>query len=132
MRIKIIGLALVLLFIASCASKQEKILEYISQDTKFYESSSFEDVWKSSMRSIEELGFMIREAIKDRGMLDAIGEHESTPDIAPPIINVMIIQELGQIKVNCLALMPGDQDNSQTTLSYVQIFFEKLDKYLKN
>ena len=70
---------------------------------------------------------MIREAIKDRGLLDAIGELESTPYISPPILNVMIIQELAQIKVNCLALMPGVQGNSLTILSHVQNFFEKLD-----
>ena len=44
----------------------------------------------------------------------------------------MIIEELGQIKVNCLALMPGEQGNSQKTLAFVQDFFTYLEKYLKN
>jgi hypothetical protein len=132
MRIKIIELVLTLLLVASCASKQEQSPEYISQNSKFYESSSFAEVWSSSMRSIEELGFMIREAIRDKGLLDAIYEDESAPDSPPSLLNVMIIQELGQIKVNCLALMSGDQGNYQTTLAYVQDFFTYLEKYLKN
>jgi hypothetical protein len=132
MRIKIIGLALALLFVTSCASNPDQRSEYISQDTRYYESSSFEEIWISAMRSIEELGFMIREAMKEKGLLDAIYESESESDVPPPILNVMIIQELGQIRVNCLALMPGDQGNFQTTLSNVQSFFENLDKHLKN
>jgi len=84
------------------------------------------------MMSIQEIGFMLREVIKDKGLLDAVGESESSPDISPPILNVIIIQELGQIKVNCLALMTGDQGSSQTTLGYVQSFFDTLDNYLKN
>lgn len=132
MTIKKAALVLSLLFTVSCATTQEKRLEYISQDTKFYKSSSFEDVWRSSMNSIEELGFMIREAIKDRGFLDAIGEQESMPDNPLPILNVMIIEEMEQIKVNCLVLMSSDQDVSKITLSYLQNFFKKLDNNLKN
>ncbi len=133
MRIKIIGLGLVLLMMLSCAShQQEKRLESISQDTKFYANPSFEDVWTASMKAIEDLGFMIREEIKDRGLLDAVGEIESNPGFLPPILNVLILQEAGQIKVNCLALLVGDHNDFQTTLGYVQQFFESLEKYLKN
>lgn len=132
MRIKTIALIFVLLFSASCASNQKQTREYISQETKFYAGLLFDDVWKSSMQSIEQIGFIIREAIKDKGLLDAIYEDESAPDNRPSLLNVMIIEELGQIKVNCLALMPSEQGNSKTTLAYVQDFFTYLEKYLKN
>jgi len=132
MRTKIMGLMLALLFVSSCASNQEKKSEYIFQDTKYYENNSFEDVWTSAMSSIVDLGFAIREAKKDKGLLDAIIESESASDAPPPILNIMIIQELDQIRLNCLALMPGERGDFQTALGYVQSFFENLDKHLKN
>lgn len=133
MRIKILGLGLTLLLMISCAFQQQgKRLESISQDTKFYANNLFEDIWTASMRAIEDLGFMIREEIKDRGLLDAVGKNTPSPGLSPPILNVMIIRERGQIKVNCLALIVGEHHDFQISLGYVQQFFESLDKSLKN
>jgi hypothetical protein len=66
---------------------------------------------------------------KDKGLLDAIAAQGPHAYTNPPLMNILIRREAGQIRVDCL--MAQSSQTSNVSRDYLIQFFTELDNKLK-
>jgi hypothetical protein len=101
----------------------------VSRHAIIYEDASLDEVWESAKEAIKEIGFTIRLENKDKGLLDAIAAQGPHAYTNPPLMNILIRREAGQIRVDCL--MAQSSQTSNVSRDYLIQFFTELDNKLK-
>ncbi|MBN1223192.1 MAG: hypothetical protein JXB23_08070 [Candidatus Aminicenantes bacterium] len=132
MRLKSVFICLAIFLLSMCSSAPKGGQEYVSQYSVRYENVSRDEIWTASLKSIQDIQFTIRREIEDKGLIDALDEKGSTPESSPPIMSVMLIEEEGKIKVNCLVVCSGRIAEPAEIQDYVAQFFDALNKNLEN
>jgi hypothetical protein len=131
MKLGALSLGFMVLVFAGCATMTRTDTIDIYQKTKSYKNFSFDEVWASALRSVDETGFMVRSAAKEVGLIHAVIKKNPDPGYLPPVMNVVIRKENNRIDVNFHIELPGQKDESGTRRSYANQFFKVLKKNLK-
>ncbi len=121
----------ILLVFAGCASIPRNDTIDIYQKTKSYKNFFYDEVWAAAMRSIDEIGFMVRSASKEVGLIHAVTKTNPDPGNLPPVMNIVIRKENSRIDVNFHIELPGQRDDSGKRKRYSDQFFKALKKNLK-
>ncbi len=131
MNLKTLGLGFILLVLISCASLHQNDPIDIYQKTQSYKNISFDDVWSATLRSIDEIDFIVRNTTKEIGLIHAEVKMNPDPRFLPPLMNVIIRVDKSRIDVNFHIELPGQRDDTGKRRSYVNRFFKALKKNLK-
>ena len=131
MRLKTIGIGIILLGMAGCASLHQMDQIDIYRKTQSYENFSFDEVWTAALRSIDEIEFIVRNAIKETGLIHAVAKTNRDPRFKPPLVNVVIGVENGMINVNFHVELPGQIDGTGQRKACANRFFRVLKNNLK-
>ena len=132
MKLKALGLGFILLVLIGCASLHQNDPIDIYQKTQSYRNFSFDDVWSAALRSVDEVGFMVRKATRKVGLIQAVEKMNPDPRYLPPLMNVIIGEEKRKIVVNFHIEMPGQRDEAGKRRTYANRFFKALRKNLKS
>ena len=118
MNLKTLGLGFILLVLIGCASLHQNDPIDIYQKTQSYKKFSFDDVWSAALRSIDENDFIVRNATKEIGLIQALAKINPDPHYLPPLMNVIIREETRRIDVNFHIELPGQRDDTGKRRSY--------------
>lgn len=123
-------LPLLLLLLMSCALSPKVEQEPPLQETKFFDNHTLDMVWAAVLLAIDDLEFALQKEIKESGFIYAQAKTNSDPRYLPPHLNVYIREEYGRIRVNCHAVIPGQETNLQASTAIVKQFFTALAVHL--
>ena len=124
----ILSLALFAGLFCTTAVKNPTGRHSVSRHAIIYEDASLNDVWESAKEAVKEIGFTVRMEDKDKGLLDAIAVQGPHAYTNPPLMNILIRRESGQIRVDCL--MAQSSQTGNVSRDYLIQFFTELDKKL--
>ncbi|MBN1272358.1 MAG: hypothetical protein JXB26_08810 [Candidatus Aminicenantes bacterium] len=80
------------------------INQTVKTETTFLENRSFEEVWRASIRAVDDILFTIDSIDKEAGFIGAErGTHPFGGDV-PPRLTIMIREYAGCISVDCKVL----------------------------
>ncbi|MFP4081976.1 MAG: hypothetical protein ACLFVG_04365 [Candidatus Aminicenantes bacterium] len=123
------------LFSSCLASLQVK-----KQRSSSYENISFSQVWEAALKSVEDMGFTIKEANKEeiklpafsewKGVISAEGEKNALTQVKPPQLYVTLREKGGRIEVDCQATQPRQMIDYGETKKNLRRFFEYLSQNL--
>ena len=130
MKIKTLGLGFLLLSLIGCASVYRDEPIDIYQKTRSYKSRSFNEVWSATLRSIDEMGFIVRSATKRSGLIHAVAIRNPDPQFLPPRMNVVIKDVEHRIEVNFHIELPGQRNNTGKRRKFANQFFKALRRNL--
>lgn len=130
MRFKGMRLILVaaLSLMVACTTVQQKGRHAVSRHAVIYEDVSLDAIWDAARGAVEEIGFTIRMESREKGFLDAILSQNAYTNSQPPLMNIMIHDTAGQIRVDCL--MAQDPQRIDMSRDYLIRFFTELEKRL--
>jgi len=130
MRFKGMRLILVaaLSLMVACTTVQQKGRHAVSRHAVIYEDVSLDAVWDAARGAVEEIGFTIRMENQEKGFLDAESRHDAYANGLSPLMNIMIHDTAGQIRVDCL--MAQDPQRIDMSRDYLIRFFTELEKRL--
>lgn len=131
MKIKSFYLGFLIMVLIGCASVGRYEPIDIYQDSKSYKNRSFDEVWSAALRSIDQMGFVIRNATKKVGLIHAETLKNPDPRYLPPRMNVIIKQADKGIEVNFHIELPGQRDDTRKRRTYADLFFKTLRKNLR-
>lgn len=133
MKIKFInaGIGFIVLAMMGCATMPLEEPVDIYQRTQSYKNFSFDDVWSSAIRTVDEVGFMVKSAKKAIGLIHAEAKRSPGPGYLPPLMNVVIREEIGRIDVNFHIEFPGQRDESGKRDDLAKRFFKLLKRNLR-
>ena len=77
------------------------------------------------------MGFVVRKATKNIGLIHAEARMNPDPQFLPPLMNVIIKAENNRIEVNFHIELPGQIDETGRRRTYANRFFKALRKNLK-
>ena len=123
-------LGFILLALAGCASVPLDDPIDIYQKTRSYKKYSFDHVWSAALRSVDDVGFVVRNTTKKVGLIQAVVKINPEPRHSPPLMNVVIREEDGRIDVNFHVELPGQRDETGKRRTYTTRFFKALRKNL--
>ncbi len=129
-KLKTLGLGFILLALAGCVSLHQNDPIDIYQKTQSFRNYSFDDVWSAALRSVDDMGLMVRNATKEIGLIHAGVKMNPDPRFLPPRMNVIIRKENGRIDVNFHIELPGQRDDTGKRRTYAKQFFKALKKNL--
>jgi hypothetical protein len=112
----------------ACATVQQTGRHAVSRHAVIYEDVSLDDVWNAAKATVGELGFTIRQENQAKGFLDAESKHDAYANGQSPLMNIMIHESVGQIRVDCL--MAQDPERIDLNRDYLIRFFDELEKRL--
>jgi hypothetical protein len=128
--LKYLFLPLLLLLLLSCAPSLKVEQEPPLQETKFFDKSTLDAVWAAVLLAIDDLEFALQKEIKESGFIYAQAKTNPDPRYLPPHLNVYIREENGRIRVNCHAVIPGQETNLQASTTIVKQFFTAVAVHL--
>jgi hypothetical protein len=131
MMLKILGAGFLLLAFVGCASVYRDEPVDIYQRSQSYRNRSFGEVWSASLKSIDDVGFIVRSATKRSGLIQAVTITNPDPQFLPPRMNIVIKDRDGTIDVNFHIELPGQRNNSGIRRKFANRFFKTLRKNLK-
>ena len=126
---RVVLVAVLTAAVSSCTTVQQKGRHAVSRHAVIYEDVSLDAVWEAARASVLELGFLIRMENREKGFLDAESRHDAYANGQSPLMNVMIHDTAGQIRVDCL--MAQDPERIDMSRDYLVRFFTELEKQLK-
>jgi hypothetical protein len=129
-KFKALGIGLFLLAFIGCASIQPSDPIDIYQKTRSYRNVSFDDVWAGTLRSVDEMEFIVKSATKKIGLIHAEPSRNPDPRFLPPVMNIIIIEEDSRVMVNFHIELPGQRNNVGIRKTYTNQFFRALRKNL--
>jgi hypothetical protein len=100
----------------------------VSRHAIVYEDADLDDVWEAAKEALSEIGFAIRMENKEKGLLDAIAVRGPHAYGDPPLMNILIRMEGGQVRVDCM--MAQAPSNVNASRDYLVQFFTELDRQL--
>jgi hypothetical protein len=119
------------LLLAGCATVHRDDPVEIYQKTQSYKNRSFAVVWSAALRSIEDVGFVVRKATRNVGLIHAEMIRNPDPLHLPPRLNVVIREEQGRVDVNFHVELPGQRDETGKRRAYADRFFKALKRNLR-
>jgi len=131
MRLKCLFVCVSVFFLSSCASSPKRSLEYVSQYSVRFENVSRDALWTAALKSVRDMEFKVRREIKSKGFIDAQAEKPQTPDSYPPVMSIILLEEGGGVKVNCLVAYSEKIPETDGKEGYVALFFDALNKNLE-
>ncbi|MFA9454034.1 MAG: hypothetical protein ACERK6_08975 [Candidatus Aminicenantaceae bacterium] len=111
-----------------CTSVQQKGRHAVSRHAVIYEDVSMDEVWDAARGAVEEIGFNIRMENREKGFLDAVSSHNAYANGESPLMNIMVHDTAGQIRVDCL--MAQDPEKIDSSRDFLIRFFTELEKRL--
>ena len=124
-------LLLSILVTCTCCVPSPKVAqEPPLQETKYFDNFSLDTVWASVLFVIDDLDFAIQKEIKESGFIYAQAKNNPDPRYLPPHLNVYIRNENGRVRVNCHAVIPGQESNLEASSAIVKRFFTILVVFL--
>ena len=131
MKLKYLCLGFIVLGLLGCATLHRDEPVDIFQQTQSYGKFSFDDVWSAALKSVGDVGFVVRKATKNIGLIHA--EAKANPDLRylSPIMNVIVREEGGRIDVNFHIEFPGQKDDAGKRRTLAKRYFKSLKKNLK-
>jgi len=93
----VVLVVLLFLTLVSC------VRQTVKRESRFLDDYTFEEVWKASIRAVNDIDFTIDSLDKDAGFIGA----ESGPPIGqdyPARLSIMITETRGRVYVNCKVL----------------------------
>lgn len=120
-----------LTFFVSCTLSPEAEQEPPLQETKFYDRFTFDIVWAAALRAVDDLEYAIRKEIKESGFIYAQAKNNPDPRNLPGHLNVYIRDIDGRVRVNCHAIIPGQETDFKASHAIVKRFFTALAVRLK-
>jgi hypothetical protein len=114
----------------SCASSSKVEQEPPLQETKFFDNLTLDAVWAAALLAIDDLEFATQKEIKESGFIYAYAKTNPDPRNLPPHLNVYVREENGRVRVNCHAVIPGQETNLQASSAIVKQFFTALAVHL--
>ena len=100
----------------------------VSRHAIVYEGADLDEVWEAAKAALTEIGFAIRMENKEKGLLDAIAVRGPHAYGDPPLMNILIREELEQVRVDCM--MAQAPSNVSASRDYLVQFFTELDRQL--
>ena len=91
-------LILVVLVLVSC------VKQTIKQEATFLENHTFEEVWKASIKAINDIEFTVDSMDKEAGFIAAERGRKAFVENAPPRLSVLIKEVGGKVYVDCKVL----------------------------
>lgn len=113
-----------------CAPSTEVVQDPPLQETKYFDNFPLDMVWTAVLLAIADLDFAIQKEIKESGFIYAQSNTNPDPRYLPPHINVYVRDDNGRIRVNCHAVIPGQETNLQASSTIVKKFFTALTVHL--
>jgi RecJ-like exonuclease len=111
-----------------CTSVQQKGRHAVSRHAVIYEDVSLDQVWDAAREAVQEIGFNIRMENREKGFLDSVSAHNAYSNGVAPLMNIMIHDTAGQIRVDCL--MAQDPEKVDSSRDFLIRFFTELEKRL--
>ena len=130
MKLKTIALGFLLLALIGCASVYRDEPIDIYQKTQSYKNRPYGVVWSAALRSIDDIGFMVRSAVKKSGLIQAVAKANPDPRFLPPLMNIVITSGDGRVDVNFHIELPGQRNNKGTRRKLANQFFKALRRNL--
>lgn len=93
----VVLVVLLALFLVSC------VRQTVKRESRFLDDYTFEEVWKASIRAVNDIDFTVDSLDKDAGFIGA----ESGPPIGqdlPARLSIMITETRGRVYINCKVL----------------------------
>lgn len=100
----------------------------VSRHAIVYENAELDEVWEAAKAALSEIDFAIRMENKEKGLLDAIAVRGPHAYGDPPLMNILIREEGGQVRVDCMMAQAPSHVNSSR--DYLVQFFTELDRQL--
>ena len=111
-----------------CSSVQQKGRHAVSRHAVIYEDVSLDQVWGAALGALEDIGFTVWVENKEKGYIDAESAHLDYASGEAPLMNVLIHETTGQIRVDCL--MAQDPEKIDSNRDFLIRFFDALEKRL--
>ena len=121
--LKYLFLSLLLLLLLSCAPSPKVDQDPPLQETKFFAKSTLDTIWAAVLLAIDDLEFALQKEIRESGFIYAQAKSNPDPRYLPPHLNVYIREENGRIRVNCHAVIPGQETDLQASSAIDKQFF---------
>lgn len=125
-----LGLGLIFVLLVCCIPSPEVGQEPPLQETKYFDSFTLDEVWAAVVLAIDDLDFAIQKEIKESGFIYAQAKNNPDPRYLPPHLNVYVRQEIGRVRVNCHAVIPGQETNLEASSAIVKHLFTALASHL--
>jgi hypothetical protein len=89
--------AILVLFLVSC------IRQTVKTESRFLDDHTFEEVWRASIRAVNDIDFTIDSMDKAAGFIGAESGTHIGQEV-PPRLSIMITESRGRVYVNCRVL----------------------------
>lgn len=119
-----------LLALMCCAPSPEVVQAPPLQETKYFDNFTVDRVWAAVLLAVDDLDFAIQKEIKESGFIYAQAKTNPDPRYLPAHMNVYIHEENGRVRVNCHAVIPGQETNLQASSAIVKKFFTALTVHM--
>lgn len=93
----VVLVVILVLFLASC------IRQTVKTESRFLDDYTFEEVWRASIRAVNDIHFTIDGLDKDAGFIGAESGTQIGQDV-PPRLSIMITETRGRVYINCKVL----------------------------
>jgi len=127
---KILGLASIVILFVCCASTSEHPKNSILRSVDLYENDSFDEVWTAVIEVLQELDYEVRKESREKGFIDAMGLNETDSHSEQTLLNIIIRDEDGRVRVDCLAVTPDGAEGPARAHNAVSKFYAALNKKL--
>lgn len=94
---KILGLLCVLLLLWSCAG----VFEYRSEEKRFYEDHSIEELWQAAADALTDCGYTITVSDRIAGILQGVKKSAIFGRSEGVFMTVRISEENGKVRLSC-------------------------------
>ncbi len=111
-----------------CSTVQQKGRHAVSRHAVIYEDVTLDEVWEAARETVVEIGFRIRKEDREKGFMDAESGHDAYANGQAPLMNIMINETIGQIRVDCL--MAQDPEKIDSSRDFLIRFFKELEERL--
>ena len=134
---KILPGVLICLFLASCASSSKIRTQPQNEREIFYENQTLDDVWNGCMKTLNEMGCIIRESDKDKGLISADLDRLLEAEASPKNFKwaILISEKQGVVTVACRVTTSRSTvmaSKRQTEKAELERFLHMLNENLKN
>jgi hypothetical protein len=126
----VLALGIIFVLLMCCTQSPQVAQEPPLQETKYFNNFTLDEVWAAVLLTVDELEYTIQKEIKESGFIYAQAITNPDPKYLPPHMNVYVREENGRIRVNCHAVIPGQETNLQASSAIVKKFFTALAVHL--
>jgi hypothetical protein len=127
---KLVGLGALALLLVGCATNPDGPKNSVLRSVDLYEQNSFQEVWTAVVEVLDELEYEVRKESLDKGFIDALCFIETESGREQTLLNIIIQDENGSVRVDCLVVTPNGAEGPGRTRTAVSEFYQALNKKL--